>query len=123
MKGDITLVDNEISYKLIQIDESKTKVDIEGIASFENDLKYELGLKINFDSKDEILDFWDLNSFKLNSKISGVSNQSNSIESSVTFFKNNREIELGINSYFNNDDLIAQVKLASEDINVNYSRG
>ena len=119
MKGDIILVDNEISYKLIQIDESKTKVDIEGIASFENDLKYELGLKINVDSKDEILDFWDLNSFKLNSKISGVSNQSNSIESSVTFFKNNREIELGINSYFNNDDLIAQVKLASEDINVN----
>ena len=121
MKGDIILVDNEISYKLIQIDESKTKVDIEGIASFENDLKYELGLKINLDSKDEILDFWDLNSFKLNSKISGVSNQSNSIESSVTFFKNNREIELGINSYFNNNELIAQVKLASEDINVNSS--
>ena len=60
MNGDLILVDNKIRYKLNQNEKSKTEVDIEGTANFENDLIYNLALKINVDSKDEILNFWDL---------------------------------------------------------------
>ncbi len=119
MNGDLILVDNKIIYKLNQNEKSKTEVDIEGTANFENDLIYNLALKINVDSEDKILDFLNLNSLTLNSNISGTSDQLSSIESSVVLFKNNKEFEIDLNSYFNNNDIIAQIELVSENININ----
>ena len=119
MKGNLILVDNKIRYNLNQIEKSKTEVEIEGTATFENDLIYNLTLKINFDSEDQILDFLNLNSLSLNSYISGRSNQLSSLESSVVLFKNNKEFEIDLNSYFNNNDIIAQIELVSENININ----
>ena len=60
MKGDLTLVDNKIRYNLNQIEKSKTEVEIEGTAIFENDLIYNLALNINVNSEDQILDFLNL---------------------------------------------------------------
>ncbi|MBT3645770.1 MAG: hypothetical protein HN539_02315, partial [Cryomorphaceae bacterium] len=111
MKGDLILVDNKIRYNLNQIEKSKTEVEIEGTATFENDLIYNLALNINFNSEDQILDFLNLNSLSLNSNISGRSNQLSSIESSVVLFKNNKEFEVDLNSYINNNDIIAQIEL------------
>ncbi|MBT3684839.1 MAG: hypothetical protein HOG40_04065, partial [Cryomorphaceae bacterium] len=119
MKGDLTLVDNKIRYNLNQIEKSKTEVEIEGTATFENDLIYNLALNINVNSEDQILDFLNLNSLSLNSNISGRSNQLSSIESSVVLFKNNKEFEVDLNSYINNNDIIAQIELVSENININ----
>ena len=109
MKGDLTLVDNKIRYNLNQIEKSKTEVEIEGTAIFENDLIYNRALQINVDSEDEILDFLNLNSLSLTSNISGRSNQLNLIESSVILSKNNKEFLLDLNSYFNNFESSANV--------------
>ena len=119
MNGNLILDDKTITYKLNQIDESKTKVNINGTAELDDILSYKFILDAELNADDEILDYLNLNSLNINSSVDGTSKQLNLLDSSINIFKNDKEIELEINSSLINNILIAEIDIASENIIVN----
>ncbi|MDG2499805.1 MAG: hypothetical protein P8M56_01080, partial [Flavobacteriaceae bacterium] len=119
MNGNLILDDKTITYKLNQIDESKTKVNINGTAELNDILSYKFILDAELNADDEILDYLNLNSLNINSSVDGTSKQLNLLDSSINIFKNDKEIELEINSSLINNILIAEIDIASENIIIN----
>ncbi len=119
MNGNLVLDDKTITYKLNQIDESKTKVNINGTAELDDILSYKFIFDAELNADDEILDYLNLNSLNINSSVDGTSKQLNLLDSSINIFKNDKEIELEINSSLINNILIAEIDIASENIIVN----
>ena len=119
MNGNLILDDKTITYKLNQIDESKTKVNINGTAELDDILSYKFIFDAELNADDEILDYLNLNSLNINSSVDGTSKQLNLLDSSINIFKNDKEIELEINSSLINNILIAEIDIASENIIVN----
>ena len=119
MNGNLILDDKTITYKLNQIDESKTKVNINGTAELDDILSYKFIFDAELNADDEILDYLNLNSLNINSSVDGTSKQLNLLDSSINIFKNDKEIELEINSSLINNILIADIDITSENIIVN----
>ena len=119
MYGNIELTDNKISYKLNQVDESKTIVDIKGTAELDDILSYKISLNTELHSNDQILNLLNLNSLKINSNITGTTKQLSTIESSIFILKNDKDFVIDVNSFISNNDLIAQVDIVSENIIIN----
>ncbi len=119
LSGDLILVDNKITYNFNQKNDSNTLIDIYGIAELDDILSYNFRLNANLNNNQEVLDFLNINSLKIDSNISGNSNQLNSVESSVSLINDGINIFIDVDSYFNNNDLIAQIGLVSENITIN----
>ena len=119
MNGNLILDDKTITYKLNQIDESKTKININGTAELDDILSYKFIFDAELNADDEILDYLNLNSLNINSSVDGTSKQLNLLDSSINIFKNDKEIELEINSSLINNILIAEIDIASENIIIN----
>ena len=115
MNGSIILVDNKMTYELNQADDSKSKVNINGTAELDDILSYEFVLDAEVDSEDKILDNLNLNFFKINSGIKGTSKELTSFESSIYIIKDDKQIEVSINSVISNNYLTAQANLVSEN--------
>ena len=115
MNGSIILVDNKMTYELNHADDSKSKVNINGTAELDDILSYEFVLDAEVDSEDKILDNLNLNFFKINSGIKGTSKELTSFESSIYIIKDDKQIEVSINSVISNNYLTAQANLVSEN--------
>ena len=117
--GDIFIDDNIITYNFKQVDGSKTNLYIDGTAELDDALAYNFVLNSSIASEDKILDILNLNSLKINSNISGTKKQLSSIESTIFILKDDKDFTIDLNSLINNNDLIAQVGVLSENIKIN----
>jgi len=115
MNGSIILVDNKMTYEFNHADDSKSKVNINGTAELDDILSYEFVLDAEVDSEDKILDNLNLNFLKINSGIKGTSKELTSFESSIYIIKDDKQIEVSINSMISNNYLTAQANLLSEN--------
>ena len=115
INGSLTLIDNKMTYELNHVDDSKSKVNINGTAELDDVLSYEFILDAEVDSEDKILDNLNLNFLKINSDIKGTSKELTSFESSIYIIKDDKQAEVSINSMISNNYLIAQANLVSEN--------
>ena len=121
MNGSIILVDNKMTYEFNHADDSKSKVNINGTAELDDILSYEFVLDAEVDSEDKILDNLNLNFLKINSGIKGTSKELTSFESSIYIIKDDKQIEVSINSLISNNYLTAQANLVSENTHISTS--
>ena len=121
INGSLTLIDNKMTYELNHVDDSKSKVNINGTAELDDVLSYEFILDAEVDSEDKILDNLNLNFLKINSDIKGTSKELTSFESSIYIIKDDKQAEVYINSMISNNYLIAQANLVSENTIINSS--
>ena len=117
--GDIFIDDNIITYNFKQVDGSKTNLFIDGTAELDDALAYNFVLNSTIASDDKILDILNLNSLKINSNISGTKKQLSSIESTIFILKDDKDFTIDLNSLISNNDLIAQIRVLSENIKIN----
>ena len=115
INGSLTLIDNKMTYELNHVDDSKSKVNINGTAELDDVLSYEFILDAEVDSEDKILDNLNLNFLKINSDIKGTLKELTSFKSSIYVIKDDKQAEVSINSMISNNYLIAQANLVSEN--------
>ena len=120
-QGNIYIKNKDLTFKLNELNDFKSNVNLSGIVKLDNYLNYQFNIKSKFLENDQILNFLDLNYIDFNSTIKGSSKELSFINSTINFTKNNNEFNIVADSFIRNNNLEGTILLSSENINIDSS--
>ena len=121
LKGNLNIRNKNLTFSLIEVKDSETKLNLNGTANLDDSFNYQMGISSRLGDNDEILEILNLNHIDVNALIKGSSKELNYINSNINLIKNNNEFNLNTNSYIQNNILDGSIRIYSDNINIESS--
>ncbi len=120
-QGNLYIKNKDLTFRLNELNDFKSKVNLNGTVKLDNYLNYQFDIKSKFLENDQILNYLDLNYIDFNSTIKGSSKELSFINSTINFTKNDNEFNIVADSFIRNNNLEGTILLSSENINIDSS--
>tara|TARA_B100000575_G_scaffold294535_1_gene311232 strand:+ start:2741 stop:6286 length:3546 start_codon:yes stop_codon:yes gene_type:complete len=112
-KGNLNIENKNLIFNLNQIGNSDTKILIDGFASLDEVINYQMDLKAEL--YENLLDTINLSKIDISASIIGSTKGIKSVNSNISLIKDNQTFDFDIDSYLSNGNLNGQINLFSEN--------